>query len=629
MYLAFSLVQESLARLRAYHPFFGITFLVCKQGELPVGRTVHFPINAKEEEFLRTHYKPELKSKHYFTPFKSSARQGRWLSPKYPSSGSQKTRTHGDLADAFMHKRDTDLWGWAKDYVRVLRGQLERDKSGRVPVFWLAVWLFRERSWPENTTADSIVDAFLKEFHISPEEMNEIFQKPLPGELPNVLLSEEPYSDDRLLEIVEPAPDAAPEEGGTLRFLELRGLGPSRHFGFSPAERLSIITGDNGLGKTFLLECAWWALTGHWAEQAAFPRLDASRNEPSITFEIAGKKRKPERETIKYDWDAHGWPAPKGRPTIPGLIVYARVDGSFAVWDPIRHSIDAAAPKPAERQGLYRFTRDQVLTGLEGKIEGLLRDWVKWQHAPDQTVFDTFRSVLRKLAPPEMKTLEPAKPVRLPHEPREIPTLSHTYGDVPFTQESAGIRRIVTLAYLLVWAWNEHKIFASLAKRPPQQKMVILVDEMEAHLHPKWQRVVLPALLDVAGMLSRQVEPQMIIATHSPLVLASIESSFSDASDQLFHLELTPDGAAKFSELPFVRYGRVDAWLTSEIFALRQARSREGEDAIERAKALMAMPAPSAEEIEVVHNALSKALAEDDDFWPRWGYFAERKGLKL
>jgi len=528
-----------------------------------------------------------------------------------------------------MHKRGSDLWGWDKNYVRVLRGKLERDKKGRIPIFWLAVWLFREKSWPENTTGNQLVEALLKEFHITQEEQNEIFQMPLQGEIPKSVFGDEPYSDDKLLEIEEPAPDATPEEGGTLRFLELRGVGPCRLLNFNPAERLTIITGDNGLGKTFLLECAWWSLTGHWAENPAYPRLDAGRSDPSITLEIAGKKRKPERKTIKYDWDTHTWHAPKGRPTIPGLIVYARVDGSFAVWDPIRHSIETNANRPTDKPGLFLFTRNQVLRGLEGSIEGLLRDWVKWQHSPDNSVFETFRVVLSKLSPPEMKSLEPAEPIRLPYEAREIPTLSHTYGIVPFTQESAGIKRAATIAYLLVWAWNEHKVFASLAKRPPQQKMVILIDEMEAHLHPKWQRTVLPALLDVAGMLSRQVEPQMIIATHSPLVLASVESRFSDESDKLFHLELSPDGHVKFAELPFVRHGSINAWLTSEIFALRQARSPEGEEAIEKAKKLMDMKVTKPDEIVAVHKLLAKALADDDEFWPRWGYFAERRGVKL
>src|SRR5262245_31742510 len=38
------------------------------------------------------------------------------------------------------------------------------------------------------------------------------------------------------------------------------------------APRLNLLAGDNGLGKTFLLDLAWWALTSTWARRAALPR---------------------------------------------------------------------------------------------------------------------------------------------------------------------------------------------------------------------------------------------------------------------------------------------------------------------------------------------------------------------
>lgn len=629
MFIAFNQVERSLDRLRHFHPFFGTTFLVCKQAKMPVGKTFHIPINAKEDEFLRTHYKPDIASNYFFTPFKTSSRQGRWLSSRYASTSGQSQRTKSDLASAFIHPRDSDEWGWTDDYIRVLRRKLERDGTGRVPTLWLAVWIFRDRDLPRQTVPEQLVSAFLKEFNINREERSEIFQDLLPGDVDAPLLADEPYSDARLLRIIEPPPDATPEEGGTLLSLELRGVGPSPSLSFHPSERLTIITGDNGLGKTFLLECAWWSLTGRWADrdQPAFPRLDASRDEASITFAITGKKRQTQQIVIKYDWDAQGWGSPKGRPTLPGLVVYARVDGSFAVWDPIRHGPGQSAQE-GER-ALLLFSRKQVLDGLPGKIEGLLRDWVKWQNTPDQSVFDTFKSVLAQLSPPDMNPLAPAKPIRMANDPREIPTLSHPYGDVPFTQESAGIKRIATIAYLLVWAWNEHQIAASLAKRKPQEKMVVLVDEMEAHLHPKWQRAILPALLQVTTLLSHDVESQLIVTTHSPMVLASVESKFSETTDSLYHLELSPEGSVAFSQMPFIRHGTIDAWLTSDIFALRQARSREGESVIERAKQLMADSSATPEQIKELHKLLAEAVPETDEFWPRWGYFAKRKGVGL
>jgi len=228
-----------------------------------------------------------------------------------------------------------------------------------------------------------------------------------------------------------------------------------------------------------------------------------------------------------------------------------------------------------------------------------------------------------------MSPLKPGEPIRLPHDARDIPTLLHNYAVVPFTTESAGVRRIVTMAYLLVWAWNEHRVFSNLAKKPPQKKMVVLIDEVEAHLHPKWQRVVLPALLDVTNLLSDEMKAQMIVATHSPLILASLESTFSDEIDKLFHLFLHDSSHVQLQEIKFIKYGSVDAWLMSDVFELKQARSREGEDALEQAKRLLEESSSDVARIEDVHSRLVKVLPAEDPFWPRWLHFAEAKGVAL
>jgi hypothetical protein len=303
------------------------------------------------------------------------------------------------------------------------------------------------------------------------------------------------------------------------------------------------------------------------------------------------------------------------------------------VWDPVRH----AGEEGGERAQLV-FTRDQVMDGRGKRINGLLRDWVNWQRSPDPAVFEMFKAVLKRLSPPDMNPLEPGNPMRIAGDSREIPTLHHDYDVVPFTNESAGVKRIVTVAYLLVWAWNEHKVSSSLSKKDPQNRMVILIDEMEAHLHPKWQRVVLPAILDVTSILGKELEAQVIIATHSPLILASLEQDFHDSIDKLFHLQIAKkdDGLfveghneVKFGEVQFIRHGRVDAWLTSELFELKEATSQPAETALARAKAVLAEENPSPGIIQEITKQLSKSLPPEDEFWPRWLYFAKQKGVEL
>ncbi len=116
---------------------------------------VSFQFGHEEEAFLREYYRPNLGSKFYFQPFRTSNRAARWLQPKYPNAGSQSISTRGDIAAAFLHEKTTDRWGWTPSYVSVLRKKLQRDRTGRVPAFWLAVWLFRNFNWPSNATARS------------------------------------------------------------------------------------------------------------------------------------------------------------------------------------------------------------------------------------------------------------------------------------------------------------------------------------------------------------------------------------------------------------------------------------------------------------------------------------------
>ena len=62
-----------------------------------------------------------------------------------------------------------------------------------------------------------------------------------------------------------------------LKELHLQSVGPSPQFDVEFADRVNIFTGDNGLGKSFLLDVAWWVLTGNWVEQPAYPQRNTSQ----------------------------------------------------------------------------------------------------------------------------------------------------------------------------------------------------------------------------------------------------------------------------------------------------------------------------------------------------------------
>ena len=86
--------------------------------------------------------------------------------------------------------------------------------------------------------------------------------------------------------------------------------------------------------------------------------------------------------------------------------------------------------------------------------------------------------------------------------------------------------------------------------------------------------------------LSVPPQVQLVAATHSPLVLASVEAVFEEGRDRLFHLDLR-DGQVQLDEECWAKQGDVVNWLVSETFGLRQGRSIEAERAIEAAEAFM------------------------------------------
>lgn len=631
MFLSIEQIGEALHHLELMHTFYGTTFLVFKSHNIPVGRTVEFPLINKDREFLEQYYKPHPQSEHFYRVSRTSAAESQhWLSPKFPGGGLQKIRTQDPLRQAFLHPKKSNLWGWQSNYVAVLKGYLYNRLP--IPAFHLAVWLYREREWADETTGSDIVWTFLTEFNFTQDEIDALFDIHAPAE---VKFDDKKVSWRQLRTLIDQLPPDAPkEEGGTLACIELKGVGPAPSIQFEPAARINLITGDNGLGKTFLLECVWWVLTGLWAGLPAHPYTQ----EAEISYQISGEYSKSKKRTIKYDWDIRSWPQLPDHDALPGLLVYARADNSFAVWDPARRQSSIQTenlPEELVFSPVEVWDGKRVFSGGRSRFisNGLIADWVLWQNNTKRSEFDIFKQVLARLSPVEMGPLSPGEPVRLLDDSRDMPTLRLPYGDVPVVHAAAGMRRILALAYLIVWAWSEHQTQAGLAHKSPQRQMIVLVDEVEAHLHPRWQRLIVPALLDAQEDLDPELQIQFLITTHSPLVTASIEPLFDSTVDKLFLLDLVKPGLfqseVKLEELPFIRQGTGDAWLTSDAFQLGQARSIEAENAIEAAKALQLEDNPSAEAIRHVTNQLVKYLAENDAFWPRWIWFAEQYGVEL
>jgi hypothetical protein len=620
VFISANQISISIKLLENVHPFFGMSFLAFKESQLPVGRTKLLNFSEASDRVLTRHYRPFSTYAGFYNPFRTSRPKDRWLRPRYGSTSLQRI-TKDTFGDALIHPNERE-WGWRNDYVRVLQKHLG---SLRISGFHLAIWLFREFEWPDDTTPTQIQRRLFNEYGINEAERKRLFEESVPAQSDS-WGQPTPISEGELVEILGNPPGAPPQPGAALQLLRMRGVGPAVQLTYEPAERLNIVTGDNSLGKTFLLDCVWWALGETWLAEPATPRRDVPKNYPFLEFRAGTLTGRPQSFRAKYDWDRQMWEIPQKRDFLPGLAVYARYDGSFGLLDPAR--VQGAGESSAESPQHLALSSDEVWNGLSRKgrqlCSGLLTDWVLWQvggarYAPQ---FGALTKCLDVLSPSDHEPLNLADPERF-RESREIPTLRMPYGNVPITIASAGVKRIAALAYMLVWTWFEHVQNALATRRPQQQAIILLVDEVEAHLHPRWQRLIIPAIVQVVRQLAPKVSIQLHVATHSPMVLASAETIFDERLDGLYHLKIDQE-VVSFEELDFVKRGTADAWLMSPVFGLDQPRSREAESAINDARRLQLRDTPLESEIAEVNARLVQYLAPDDEFWPRWRFFAKQ-----
>lgn len=425
-----------------------------------------------------------------------------------------------------------------------------------------------------------------------------------------------------------------------LESVHLSNVGPAPSMQMKLAPRLNLITGDNGLGKSFLLDVAWWALTRKWphdlnaALTSGYPARPTDPRKPAtIEFQLTSKVTSVVYQSHYVPRD-EAWQGKPGRPWNPGLVIYAHADGGFSIWDPARNywkrrgNVDVQERLPG-----YVLAPKDVWDGLTVDIDGrptlvckgLLADWASWILQRGESA-ERMQEIVNRLAA-EGESMRVGPLTRLSvNDARDVPSIIMPYGSpVPILCASSGIRRVVGLAYMLMWSWNEHVRAAELLGEERTRQVVMLFDEIESHLHPRWQRTILRSLLHVADSLHESARVQLVTATHSPLILASAEPFFDASTDAWFDLDFE-GGQVVLRNRPFVRRGEVSNWLISDAFDLKSPRSLEAERAIDAALAVLRDHDAPWSEVEAADVKLRDARLPDiDPFWVRWGQLVERR----
>lgn len=329
--------------------------------------------------------------------------------------------------------------------------------------------------------------------------------------------------------------DAAPA-GAALRLLDLSltNVGPFDHAEIEFAteadgmEPVTLLTGQNGTGKTIVLD----AIRGVFgAAYGALERRIWREGQPlNVRMRILREGR------VEAVMATRGFASSDGRyylsvigehpfrlselPNllarqehvqdqikVPWVVDYWRSSASFERFD--IQSLTSPDPRRFLSQSLGGTVQNQELTTLLCHFEWLRTSTDEKERREGEILYEAARRIVRA------GLLDGGELVRIERKTL-TPMVKQAGQEVPIGQLSSGnlylVQRMIGLLGKMMAA---HELSGSAPEEITRTPGVLLIDEAENHLHPRWQKRLIPSLRDIFPNV------QIIAATHSPFVLAS------------------------------------------------------------------------------------------------------------
>jgi hypothetical protein len=157
------------------------------------------------------------------------------------------------------------------------------------------------------------------------------------------------------------------------------------------------------------------------------------------------------------------------------------------------------------------------------------------------------------------------------------------FGWVRISEMSLGYKSLI--AWVVDFA--SRMFYYHITKADPfSQPAVVLIDEIDLHLHPKWQRKILTYLS------TKFPNTQFIASAHSPLIVQA-------ALDANLVLLKRSGGQVLVNNNPeIIKNWRIDQILTSDLFGLTSARSIDSEKLLKARRKLLSKTELTPEEKE-------------------------------
>lgn len=178
------------------------------------------------------------------------------------------------------------------------------------------------------------------------------------------------------------------------------------------------------------------------------------------------------------------------------------------------------------------------------------------------------KGLILRVLPSEVKDIRVIKSGRLQREVQvETP-----YGWIKLDELSLGYK--TTIAWVIDFATNMI-FFREKANNPFDEPAILILDEIDLHMHPAWQREIIENLTKIFS------KTQFIVTAHSPLIAQAALNA------NLVLFRRTGDHINVINNPDIIKNWRIDQILTSDLFGLKETRPKEFEKKLRRRRTLL------------------------------------------
>lgn len=341
-----------------------------------------------------------------------------------------------------------------------------------------------------------------------------------------------------------------------LSSIRLENIGPFDSLDLELDSRWNILLGDNGVGKSSILKAIGVAICGKDAQGYAGRIIKAGKTHGAVTLTT---KRGNQYVTKLFATSS----GPAELESVPGRPLEA--EGWLALGFPPLRTVSWDRPRAPETVAKALPTADDLLPLIKGVPDprlDKLKQWIvnldyrsKNEQVETGSNGGRYEKLLSEFFQIFGRLTEGVKIERGKVNPNtnEVTVMTDD-GELPIEAISQGMTSLIGWVGILLQRLYE---VYSDDEDPKQRYALVLMDEIDAHLHPGWQRTLVRDLSEIFP------NAQFIATTHSPLIVADMPA------EQVFRFERDEDGRVVQLEVEAdMMTGRTDQILTSELFSL-------------------------------------------------------------